>query len=144
MTCPKQLIYPLRTHIQLSDHKSFNHLVELGPLHLYCIWSIKSHSSQDSTFKTMKTEGHQDMIMLTFIHSSILPHIFQKKRLFSFNTLVSYDANYMSRALSNGEGIRGSIHILIMNIFRYGTFSLVVQSIHLNSYTIVQFKPNNF
>lgn len=50
----------------------------------------------------------------------------------------------MPRALRNGERIRGSIHILILNIFGYETIDLVVESIHLHSETLVQFKSRQF
>lgn len=46
----------------------------------------------------------------------------------------------MPRALRNIERMRGNIHILILNIFGYETLDSIVQSIHLHSYTLVQFK----
>lgn len=103
----------------------------------HCTCFIKSYSSSRLTYKTLKT-----LDIKTFITAKLHASSIKKKILFS--TLVSYDANYVPRALDSGEGIRGSILILILNIFRYMTHDPVVQTIHLNSYTLVQLKSNNY
>lgn len=41
--------------------------------------------------------------------------------------------NFAPWALRNGEGIRGSIDILILNTFEYGTHDPIIQSIHIHS-----------
>lgn len=59
--------------------------------------------------------------------------IHQAQQEDSSSTLINYDKDYVPRALSNGEGMRESILILILNIFEYRTPDPFVRSIHLHS-----------
>lgn len=78
----------------------------------------------------MQTLGTLDFKMEPLLHP-----LSTKKDTSS--TLVSYDVNYASRALSSGKGVRWSIPIFIMNIFEYGMLDPIIQSIHLHSQTLV-------
>lgn len=51
MTCHEQLHHSLRTYIQLSDHKSLDHLIELWHLHWHCTRHLKSHFKLNTSCK---------------------------------------------------------------------------------------------
>lgn len=87
--------------IPSNYHKSLDHLIELD----LCTCTTLDSSSQTQVKihiqDTLKIEGHQDLIMMIFIHSSTYCLILLKKRLLSFKTPISYDARCAPRALSN-------------------------------------------
>lgn len=51
--------------------------------------------------------------------------------------IKNYDVNRAPRALSKWRRIRWFIPMHILNIFGYGTYDLVIQTIRLHSYTLV-------
>lgn len=51
----KKTFDPVRTHIQLSHHKSLDHLIELGPLHLHYTGSQVIPQAKAKTMQDLKT-----------------------------------------------------------------------------------------
>lgn len=117
-----QLHTPLKILIHSSYHKPLDHLIELDS-YTYSLDISKSISS------SRHHANFGDSRLQDWTNVSSFKH--NKKILLS--TLVNYDEDCASRALSSREGMRGSIHILILNIFGYDTPDPVVQSIYLYS-----------
>lgn len=101
-----------------SDHKSLDHLTIL----FLCTRVALDISRLYTQSNTSQNIADRLETRLLFKHDKV-----------SSSTLVSYDANYAPRALRSREVVRGNIHILILNIFRYETHDPVAKSIHLYS-----------